>query len=143
MKKNLTFLIPVLLLTSVCSERDPIEHENFVGQWTVSEVIYDGTIKPEWTGRSLVFEQTDLGGGRYSMIDTMYDSIWSAGGTWTKSTDQFELVLDDNWPVWFTCANDELTIIKLIPWTQRSTCDENGICVLIVTGQWEFRFKRK
>ena len=143
MIKQLTFLTLILMTTS-CSDNDSIQTENFVGNWTVAKVLYDGELKSEWTGTHLTIKQNKINGGLYSMIDTKHDSIWSSQGTWTITNEQFRLVLDDTLTVAFSSDGLKLNIIKRLPWTGQSTCDsETGICLPIVTGMWDFRFERE
>lgn len=126
------------------SENDSIEIENFIGNWTVSQVLYDGEVKTEWMGTHLTIEQNKIDGGLYSMTDTKYDSIWSSQGTWSKTADQFRLVLDDTLTVDFSSDGQRLNIIKRLPWTAQSTCDSGaGVCLPIVTGMWDFKFERE
>ena len=132
------------LLMSSCSDNDSIQTENFVGDWIVTQVLYDGELKTEWTGTHLTIEQNKIDGGLYSMTDTKYDSIWSSGGTWKKSNEEFKLILDDTLTVDFSSEIMELKIIKRLPWTAQSTCDnETGICLPVVTGLWDFSFERE
>ena len=132
-----------LLVTLSCSpDNDGIQKEDFVGTWTVTDVLYDNTSMPNWKGARLTIEQDRVDGGRYSMIDTRNDSIWSARGTWTKSTHKGEIILDDTLYANFGAEHNRMSIKKRLPWTATSTC-ENGICILIVTGYWEFIFERE
>jgi hypothetical protein len=142
MIKRLTILTLILFTTIRCSENnDSAKPENFIGQWTATEVIYDGTLRSEWTGAHLTFEQDKIDGGLYSMADTRYDSIWSSQGTWTKSNERFKIILDDTLTVDFIFENEKLIISKRLPWTAQSTCTD-GICLPVVTGYWDFRFER-
>ncbi len=143
MIRQLTFLTLILLMTG-CSDNDSIEIENFIGNWTVSQVLYDGEVKTEWMGTHLTIEQNKIDGGLYSMTDTKYDSIWSSQGTWSRTADQFRLVLDDTLTVDFSSDGQRLNIIKRLPWTAQSTCDSGaGVCLPIVTGMWDFKFERE
>jgi hypothetical protein len=143
MIRRLTFLT-LILLTTNCSDNDSIKTEHFVGNWTVTQVLYDGELKTEWTGTHLTIEQNKIDGGLYSMTDTKYDSIWSSNGTWKKSNEEFQLILDDTLTVDFSSDSKKLNIIKILPWTAQSTCDPGtGICLPIVTGVWDFKFERE
>jgi hypothetical protein len=143
MIKQLTFLTLILLTTS-CSDNDSIQTENFVGNWTATQVLYDGALKTEWAGTHLTFEQNKIDGGLYSMTDTRYDSIWSSNGTWKKSNEEFKLILDDTLTVSISSDSKNLNIVKWLPWTAQSTCDSGtGICLPVVTGMWHFKFERR
>jgi hypothetical protein len=141
MIKHLTILVVVLLTASSCSDDDPIQSENFVGEWTVTRVDLDGTLMTEWIGSHLTIEQNNVDRGLYSMDDTKYDSIWSSNGTWTKQMEQQELIFDDTLRVNIFADHKKMTIIKLLPWTGQSTC-QGDICSPDVPGYWTFEFER-
>jgi hypothetical protein len=142
MIKHLTFLI-VILLTTGCTDHDAIEPENFVGNWIVTEVSYDGNLLDEWTGNHLTINQNKIDGGLYSMEDTEYDSIWSSQGTWTKTNVKSQLILDDTETVDFLSDGNKLIIVKWLP-SSADKCDpETEVCLPVVTGRWDFRFERE
>lgn len=145
MKKGLTSyglsLIAISLVLFQCSEEE-IGKEDFVGNWTISEVVYDGVLENNWTGTEITFKQLTGDHGTYLLSDTPDTSIWSLSGTWNASTD-VNFMRDEDILVTYGFQNDgNLLILDMyLPWTQQSTCT-GDLCLPVVTGQWTFKLER-
>jgi hypothetical protein len=125
-----------------CSEDEKLSKpEEIVGQWVVKDVIYDGIQQTAWNGAHLTFQQNALNGGIYSMHDTPYDTVWAASGSWTRSLQPSEVILNDSVTASFQVKGDELIIAMLLPWTAQQLCAD-GICITLVSGDWMFKFQR-
>ena len=71
------FLTILTLMLFQCASDDvSIHKQEFVGNWVVSEVIYDGVLQDEWVGTKIYFDELNKDSGTYSLLTTPYDSIW-------------------------------------------------------------------
>lgn len=135
-------MIIVVLCIVRCSGDEDFTNPNLItGEWTVTQVVFDGTLQEEWRGVQLIFEGKLSDRGVYSMKETPYDSIWAAGGTWAKSPKPQELILNDTLSISYQIYDNELTISSYLPWTARSVCADD-ICMPKVSGEGEFKFQR-
>lgn len=141
MAGRLSILLLTLQITACSDDAETFKKENITGTWVVTEVDHDGVALPEWTGIDLIFEQHEMGAGRYTMSETKNDSIWSSEGRWQKMTD-FSLLLNDTLAINYDCDGTFLRIEMHLPWTGKNPCNE-FICTPIVTGNWSFKFARK
>ncbi|MGC3948511.1 MAG: hypothetical protein QM762_29080 [Chryseolinea sp.] len=120
----------------------PKDQEPFSGDWRIAEVTYDGMIQTEWVGNVLSFTRLTSDSGTYKLPNSLADSIWSSIGSW-KEINQKSFYREDQIEVRYYHEPDNQRMILdfYLPWTQQSTC-ENGICTLMITGQWTFTLKR-
>ena len=143
-KRSCPFSLSLIALSAVlfqCSE-DEIGKVDFVGKWTISEVVYDGVLQNNWAGKEITFIQLAESHGTYTLSDTPDASVWSLSGTWIESTDT-NFMRDDDILVTYGFQNDNTRLIfdMYLPWTQQSTCTAD-LCLPVVTGQWTFKLKR-
>ena len=134
----------LLMLTLSCTNDSdtPLVTEPFVGSWEVIEVVKDGELQPIWNNVNLLISQQDNTGGSYQMTDTPYDSIWSRSGTWLSSDRTSTIVLDDTLMASYAYRLDTLKLTKYLPFTSIPCDDSTGPCLTVVTGQWNFVFRR-
>ncbi|MCP4458847.1 MAG: hypothetical protein GY816_12610 [Cytophagales bacterium] len=139
------FILIILMVIIGCSDENEaiLKNELFVGNWITIQVTKDGALQTEWIDTNLVIEQSNESGGTYQMIYTPYDSIWSPNGSWSILEEQSTFVLDDNISAFYWIKNDTLYLTKYLPWTS-IPCEpsEDEPCLLVVTGQWNFIFKK-
>ena len=138
------FLAMLSIIAFGCSDEKEvtIESEPFVGNWSTIEVFKDSHLQTEWSNADLLITQENLAGGTYQMVNTPYDSIWSATGSWSALHEQPGFLLDEEIEVKYWMENDTLYLLRYLPWTS-IPCVPNEVCTLIITGQWEFKFKKK
>jgi hypothetical protein len=119
------------------------DRQKFLGEWEISEVIYDGVSQPDWTGATLTFTQMAIDSGGYSLPETPYDSIWTSTGHWIKLEETDIFYREDKVSVQYWIDVDERKMILdlYLPWTQQSTCADS-VCLPIVTGHWVFELKK-
>lgn len=136
-------ILAVFLIAIIgCSGyNDPTPPYPLAGRWVVTEVFHDWTEKPEWIGVELLIEQQTTSGGSYTMINTKYDSIWPRSGKWSRSEFEGQLIFDDTLGVAFHLEHKHLIMEKWLPWTARPAC-MGGMCIPVVTGNWDFTFER-
>lgn len=116
----------------------------FAGNWSTIEVIKDGDLQSEWANTQLIIKQESEKGGKYQMINTPYDSIWSANGNWTITTDPNTFLIDNSITVFYIQKNDTLYLTKFLPWTSiPCNLEKEPVCPTVVTGQWDFKLKRE
>jgi hypothetical protein len=124
-----------------CTPDEPVNKHEFIGRWYVSQAQQDAAALSDWTGIEVVFDQITYDSGRYTLSQTQDDSVWNVSGTWAKSENQNNFVRNDNIVVYYGIHKDVLYLSMWLPWTQESTCSD-GICLPIVTGNWDFELKQ-
>ena len=141
-KYAITLFLTILSLMLFRCDDVSFDKQEFVGNWVVSEVIYDGVLQDEWVGTKIYFDQLTKDSGTYSLLTTPYDSIWGSNGMW-NGTDQKNIFLrDNNIPVQYWFDNNNFLFLDMyLPWTQQSTCIDS-VCLPVVTGQWTFKLNK-
>jgi|GEM_PF-3319349 hypothetical protein len=149
MKQSKSFFVflftAIGLLNLQCSEDDGVvldDSELLSGEWKINNVTYDGMIQAEWAGTTLTFTRLAQDSGSYKLSHSPADSIWNSIGSW-KDIDSKRFVREDQIEVMYWREQDTRMLILdfYLPWTRQSTCDD-GICLPVVTGQWNFALER-